>query len=88
MLLNELLLIIMQLHIRIGCFTGTFGSDWGDLQGCDKQRAGGLYNVTGNGDFLLSNRISYEYDLKGPRWVFSSIHIKLLAARPEKYMDD
>lgn len=26
----------------------------------------GFYKITGYGDFVLSNRISYEYDLKGP----------------------
>ncbi|KAE9977973.1 hypothetical protein EG327_007538 [Venturia inaequalis] len=46
------------------CMVGTFGADWGDMQGADKM-TGGLYNITGQGDFLLSNRVSYEYDLKG-----------------------
>lgn len=48
------------------CMVGTFGADWGDMQGADKM-TGGLYNITGQGDFLLSNRVSYEYDLKGER---------------------
>lgn len=51
---------------NIGVFVGTFGQDWGDLQGADKMTSG-LYNITGQGDFLLSNRVSYEFDLKGPR---------------------
>ncbi|KAH7333356.1 hypothetical protein BKA65DRAFT_404016 [Rhexocercosporidium sp. MPI-PUGE-AT-0058] len=50
---------------KTGCYVGTFGQDWGDIQSADRWTSG-LYNVTGQGDFLLSNRISYEYDLKGP----------------------
>lgn len=48
-----------------GCYVGTFGQDWGDIQSADRHTSG-LYNVTGQGDFLLANRVSYEYDLKGP----------------------
>lgn len=51
---------------QTGCFVGTFGQDWGDIQTTDKH-TGGLYNLSGQGDFLLANRVSYEYDLKGPR---------------------
>ncbi|KAJ4388197.1 hypothetical protein N0V93_008804 [Gnomoniopsis smithogilvyi] len=50
---------------KTGCFVGTFGQDWGDIQSADRHTSG-LYNVTGQGDFLLANRVSYEYDLKGP----------------------
>jgi len=34
----------------------------------DTQRAG-VYDITGFGDFAISNRVSYEYDLNGPRSV-------------------
>ena len=30
----------------------------------------GTYRPTGTGDFALSNRVSYEMDLRGPRHVF------------------
>ncbi|KAK3324348.1 hypothetical protein B0T19DRAFT_464372 [Cercophora scortea] len=49
----------------IGVYVGSFGEDWSDLQAQDHQD-NNLYKVTGAGDFVLSNRISYEYDLKGP----------------------
>ncbi|KAH8658158.1 KR domain-containing protein [Xylariales sp. PMI_506] len=49
----------------IGTFVGSFGQDWEELFVRDSQIQG-LYKVSGHGDFVLSNRISYEYDLKGP----------------------
>ena len=51
---------------NIACYVGVFGEDWQDIHQKDSQDAG-MYRVTGYGDFLLGNRISYEYDLKGPR---------------------
>ena len=49
----------------IGTFVGIYSSDWMELltkeTGMVDRR-----NVIGS-DFALSNRISYEYDLKGPR---------------------
>ena len=50
----------------IGCFVGSFGEDWLDLSSRDAQDID-RFRVLGTGDFALSNRISYEYDLKGPR---------------------
>ncbi|KAL9623833.1 MAG: hypothetical protein Q9160_001824 [Pyrenula sp. 1 TL-2023] len=50
---------------KIGCFVGVFGEDWLDLAAKDPQY-GGLYRTTGAGDFAISNRVSYEYNLKGP----------------------
>ncbi|KAI0474816.1 phenolpthiocerol synthesis polyketide synthase ppsA [Xylaria cf. heliscus] len=52
----------------IGVYIGTFGEDWNDLQYHDRQDLH-LYKLTGAGDYVLSNRISYEYDLKGPSLV-------------------
>lgn len=54
---------------NIGCYVGAFGEDWLDLASKDTQSQG-LYRVTGSGDFALANRVSYEYNLKGPRYVF------------------
>ena len=51
---------------QIGCYVGVYGGDWLDMNGRDTQNSG-AYRLTGIGDFVLSNRISYEYDLKGPR---------------------
>lgn len=51
---------------RIGCYVGVFGEDWIDLNSKDNLQSG-MYRVAGTGDFSLANRISYEYDLHGPR---------------------
>ncbi|KAM0470501.1 hypothetical protein ACHAPX_009867 [Trichoderma viride] len=50
---------------NIGCYVGVFGEDWLDLYAKDPQHLGTHRILTG-GDFALSNRASYEYDLKGP----------------------
>ncbi|KAE8379162.1 hypothetical protein BDV26DRAFT_175817 [Aspergillus bertholletiae] len=49
----------------IGCYVGVFGEDWLDLSSKDVQQIGRLHAL-GTGNFALSNRISYEYDLTGP----------------------
>lgn len=49
-----------------GCFVGTFGDDWKELQGKDVVD-NGLYRLTGCMPFAHANRISYEFDLGGPR---------------------
>ena len=51
---------------NIGCYIGVFGEDWMDMQTRDTQDMG-LYRITGHNDFTLSNRVSYEFDFKGPR---------------------
>ncbi|KAE8368107.1 hypothetical protein BDV27DRAFT_154279 [Aspergillus caelatus] len=50
---------------NIGCFVGVFGEDWLDLLSKDTQQHD-RYRVMSAGDFALSNRLSYEYDLTGP----------------------
>ncbi|EED13058.1 polyketide synthase, putative [Talaromyces stipitatus ATCC 10500] len=50
---------------KIGCYVGVFGEDWQDLNAKETQHRGG-YRVTGYGDFVLGNRVSYEFDLHGP----------------------
>jgi len=52
----------------IGCYVGTFGEDWVEMFAKDSQQYG-LDRVSGYGDFMLANRVSYEMDLKGPRFV-------------------
>ncbi|KAI5456752.1 KR domain-containing protein [Mariannaea sp. PMI_226] len=49
----------------IGTYIGSYGDDWHECVARDTQ-LNGFYKITGYGDFVLSNRISYEYDLKGP----------------------
>lgn len=51
-----------------GCYIGTFGEDWLQIQSRDTLEST-RSRVTGYGDYLLSNRISYEYDFRGPRYV-------------------
>ncbi|CAH0052157.1 unnamed protein product [Clonostachys solani] len=49
----------------IGVYIGSLGEDWNDVQYHDRHDLH-TYKLTGTGDFVLSNRISYEYDLRGP----------------------
>lgn len=51
-----------------GCYMGSYGEDWLEMQNRDPQQSG-VYRLDGYGDFMLSNRISYEMDLRGPRYV-------------------
>ena len=53
----------------IGCYVGTFGEDWFLLQSKEKKRHGG-YSL--NGDLMIANRVSYEYDFKGPSMVIKT----------------
>lgn len=50
----------------IGCYVGNFGEDWLEMFTKETQQWG-MHRVVGTGDFVLSNRISYEMDLRGPR---------------------
>lgn len=52
----------------VGCYMGSFGEDWIEMWAKEPQQWG-MHRVGGYGDFLLSNRISYEMDLHGPRYV-------------------
>ena len=53
----------------IGCYVGTFGEDWLHISNKEPHHHGGYgYIATGSGDLFLANRVSYEYDLKGPRY--------------------
>ncbi|KAI0900051.1 fatty acid synthase S-acetyltransferase [Annulohypoxylon nitens] len=49
----------------IGCYVGNFGEDWLEMFTKETQQWG-MHRVVGTGDFVLSNRISYEMDLRGP----------------------
>ena len=50
---------------NIGTFIGDFTEDWQDLQNVDLLNSA-PYQLTGKGDFALSNRLAFEYDLLGP----------------------
>ncbi|PYH39460.1 ketoacyl-synt-domain-containing protein [Aspergillus neoniger CBS 115656] len=56
---------------KIGCYVGVWGEDWLDLHAKDIQDAG-MFRVLGGHDLSLSNRISYEYDLKGPSFTIKA----------------
>ncbi|CRG89167.1 putative polyketide synthase 17 [Talaromyces islandicus] len=47
------------------CYVGSFSHDYYEMIDRDVETAP-IYSVTGNGTAILSNRISYIYDLKGP----------------------
>lgn len=51
---------------NIGTYVGMFSEDWQELHQKDTQEYS-PYRVLGSLDFALPNRVSYEYDLKGPR---------------------
>ncbi|KAL7621887.1 hypothetical protein AAE478_007387 [Parahypoxylon ruwenzoriense] len=52
----------------IGCYVGTFGEEWLRMQSKEDQHTGN-HVVTGTGDWMLANRVSYEYNLCGPSMV-------------------
>ena len=53
---------------NIGCYMGVLGEGWCEMYARETQNWGN-YRFTGYADFVLSNRISYEMDLQGPRLV-------------------
>ncbi|OJI89152.1 hypothetical protein ASPTUDRAFT_134297 [Aspergillus tubingensis CBS 134.48] len=56
---------------RIGCYVGTFGEDWLQMSAKESQHSGG-YIMTGHGDLMIANRVSYEYDFHGPSLVIKT----------------
>ena len=61
----------------IGTYVGTFTEDWQDLQHKDSNFFNS-YFVMSTLDFTLANRISYEYDLRGPRLEFQPPDVQSL----------
>lgn len=51
---------------NVGCYIGNFGHDWMEISLREPQHSRS-YNVLGYSDMILANRVSYEYDLRGPR---------------------
>ncbi|KAL4973127.1 thiolase-like protein [Aspergillus desertorum] len=50
---------------NVGVYVGCYGQDWYDISVRDTQ-AHGIYQVSGQNDFMVSNRLSHELDLHGP----------------------
>jgi acyl transferase domain-containing protein len=50
----------------IGTYIGNFGEDWLEMMGKETQPYG-IHRISGAGDFVVANRLSYEFDLQGPR---------------------
>ena len=53
---------------EIGCYVGSFREDWLVLHHSDPLDIN-PFEVSGSVDLALANRISYEFDFKGPRYV-------------------
>lgn len=51
---------------NVGCYVGVFGEDWLEIAVKDSQNVG-LLHAMNTGPFALSNKVSYEYDFRGPR---------------------
>lgn len=51
----------------MGVYVGSFGQDWSEICTRDEVRSG-AYTVTCSHDFMISERISHEMDLHGPRY--------------------
>lgn len=49
----------------IGCYVGTFGEDWLHSMSKENQFTGAF---AASGDLMIANRVSYEFDFKGPRY--------------------
>lgn len=50
---------------NIGSYVGIYAQDWQDLQNMDANDSS-PYGLTGKLDFMIANRLAYEYDLRGP----------------------
>nr|WGU20916.1 crs5 [Clonostachys rosea] len=64
---------------QIGCYIGTWGDDWKELQTRDKLEAG-LASVQSHSDFMMANKISFEYDFRGPSLVVKTACSSALVA--------
>lgn len=50
---------------KTSCYIGCFTRDYSDMLACDRENLP-LYHGTGTGSAIMSNRISWYFDLKGP----------------------
>ena len=53
---------------KVGAYVGSYGNDWYDVYSKDERKYG-MYQIGTTHDFTLSNRLSYELDLRGPRYI-------------------
>lgn len=53
---------------NVGCYVGTFEGDWLEMDRKDSQTTH-PYRLSGYGDYMAANRVSYEFGLQGPRYV-------------------
>lgn len=51
----------------IGVYVGALGDDWGEMEMQDGQDLNPTRTYV-YGDYIIANRASYEFDLKGPRY--------------------
>ncbi|MCJ1403811.1 hypothetical protein MMC11_007034 [Xylographa trunciseda] len=56
---------------QTGCYVGNFTTDYREMLFRDPEAAP-LYTVTGTGTSLISNRVSWFYDLKGPSFTVNT----------------
>lgn len=52
----------------IGCYVGVFGEDWLELSLKGLDPCPDRHHALAGGGFALSNRVSYEFDFRGPRY--------------------
>jgi acyl transferase domain-containing protein len=62
----------------IGCYVGMFGEDWQHSMSKENQTSG---TFAASGDLMMANRVSYEFDFKGPRCVPKTHRYKVLFAK-------
>jgi acyl transferase domain-containing protein len=59
---------------KIGVFMGTFEGDWLELDGRDTQNSHG-YRIQGYGDYMVGNRVHYEFGFIGPRYALDPAEV-------------
>lgn len=55
----------------VGVYVGQMGDEWDNMAMLDRQRARSVRPEV-SGDYIAANRVSYEFDLRGPRSVKST----------------
>lgn len=57
---------------KVGCYVGTYGEDWLRMSARESSQHASGYVLSGHLDLMLANRVSYEYDFKGPSLVIKT----------------